>query len=313
MLVSIIIVNYNGKKFLHDCLSSLYSITYDDYEVILVDNHSSDGSVDFVKQNFPDVIIQQLEQNFGFAKANNIGADVAKGDLLLFLNNDTKVTEGFLEPLVAEMKSDETAICQSLLLKPDGAIDSAGDFVDKYGRTYNSKKIPKETSPILSARGACMLVKKDVFDELGRFDEKFFVSFEDVDIGWRAWICGYKVVVVPKSVVYHYGGGTVSIMSGDIKFHGAKNTLVLTLTNFEKTRCFKSLVVLFFATSMRRVFGVSVISDPEEPPPLPSLKTILSAVAWVLKNWGYILEKKKQVSLHRRRSTSQLIDLNIVK
>jgi len=313
MLVSIIIVNYNGKSFLYDCLYSLYSITYDDYEVILIDNHSSDGSVDFVKQNFPNVVIKQLEQNFGFAKANNIGADIAKGDLLLFLNNDTKVTEEFLEPLVTEMKSDEIAICQSLLLKPDGEVDSAGDFVDKYGRAYNSKKIPHNTSSILSARGACMLVKKDVFDVLGKFDERFFVSFEDVDLGWRAWIYGYKVVVVPKSIVYHYGGGTVLTMSDEIKFHGAKNTLILSLTNFEKTQFFKTPANLFFLPTLRRMFGMSVKSEAKTPPPLPSLKTILSAMTWVLKNWGYISEKKKQVSLHRRRSTSQLIDLNLVK
>jgi len=89
-------------------------------------------------------LIKQLDQNFGFAKANNIGAKIAKGELLLFLNNDTEVSKDFLEPLVQEIKSDEIAICQSLLLKNDGTVDSAGDFIDKYGNAFNSKEIPKK-------------------------------------------------------------------------------------------------------------------------------------------------------------------------
>ncbi len=312
MFVSVIILNYNGEKFLQDCLTSLSSITYDNYEVILVDNHSSDGSVDFVKQNFPSVKIKQLEQNLGFAEANNIGAGISKGNLLLFLNNDTKVTEGFLEPLVEAIKSENTAICQSLLLKPDGTVDSAGDFMDQYGRAYNSKIIPKKTSPILGARGACMLVKKNVFDDLGQFDETFFVSFEDVDIGLRSWICGYKVVVVPDSIVCHLGSGTISQMKKEIQFHSTKNFLILRLANFETRFSFKSFIFLFFELLARKLFNSSIIPEIEHNSPLPSSKIILKALFWIIKNYNYISNKTKKVNTKRVTTTNDLVKLDLI-
>jgi hypothetical protein len=311
MLVSIIIVNYNGKRFLNDCLSSLSSITFAEHEVILVDNNSTDESIDFVKEKFPSVKIKQLEQNLGFAEANNIGANNSKGDLLLFLNNDTKVTESFLEPLVRAIQSNNVAICQSLLLKPDGTVDSSGDFIDQYGRAYNSKKIPKQTSPILCARGACMLVKKNIFNELGQFDKKFFVSFEDVDFGLRAWICGYDAVVVPDSIVYHLGSGTISKMKKEIQFHSTKNFLILRLANFETKFSFKSFIFLFSELFTRKLFNRSVLPEIEHNSPLPSSKIIFKAIIWIITNYNYISNKKKQLNSKRVRTTKDLAKLDL--
>ena len=313
MLVSIIIVNYNGKRFLNDCLSSLSSIKYTEHEVILVDNNSTDESIDFVKQKFPSVIIKQLDQNLGFAEANNIGGDIAKGDLLLFLNNDTKVTEGFLDPLVEAIKSDEIAICQSLLLKPDGAIDSSGDFIDQYGRAYNNKTIPKQTSPILCARGACMLVKKNIFNDLGQFDKNFFVSFEDVDFGLRARICGYDAVIVPNSIVYHLGSGTISKMKKEIQFHSIKNFLILRLANFETQFSIKSFIFLFSELLTRKLFNRSVLPEIEHNLSLPSSKIIFKAMIWVIKNYNYISNKKKQLNSKRIRTTNELVKLDLIR
>ena len=313
-LVSVIIVNYNGRPLLEQCLSSLMKIDYPKFEIILVDNNSTDDSLEFVKNNFSSVIIIKLDKNYGFAYPNNVGAKNAKGDFLLFLNNDTIVDPQFMTELVKVMqKDDKIAICQSLLLKPDGAVDSAGDFVDKYGRAFNSKKIPNYTSPILSARGACMLVKKEVFYELGKFDEKFFVSFEDIDIGWRAWIYGYKVVIVPKSVVYHYGGGTISTMSKEIQFHGAKNTLTLRITNLELSFLVKGIFVLAVTTFIQRLTGRKVLAEPELSPQLPPIVTIIKAIWWVLRNSRYVLNKRKFIQSTRILSTKDLIKLNLIK
>lgn len=311
--VSIIIINLNGKKYLEQCLDSLSKISYPNYEIILVDNNSNDDSVDFTTKNYPNVSITKLPKNKGFAEPNNIGANLAKGDLLLFLNNDTKVTKDFLQPLVDEIQLTDVAICQSLLLKLDGVVDSAGDFVNKYGISFNSKTIPKKNSPILSARGACMIMKKKNFCELGGFDEKFFVSFEDVDIGWRAWILGYRVMIVPKSIVYHYGGSTIATMSEVIKFHGTKNNLILRLTNFEFIYGVNSIISLFFITLKRKIFGMPVISDTDGQIQFPSLKIIFHAIIWIFKNWKYISKKKKQISLKRRCSTTQLINFNVIR
>ena len=165
--VSIIIINYNGQELLEKCLDSLFKIDYENFEVIIVDNNSTDNTIEFVAKNYPSVIIVKLDSNKGFAEPNNIGAKIAKGEFLLFLNNDTIVNPTFLNELVLEItKNSKTAICQSLLLRPDRTIDSSGDFIDKIGVVYNSKTIITNVRKIFSPRAASMLIKKNVFDKL---------------------------------------------------------------------------------------------------------------------------------------------------
>lgn len=312
-MVSIIIVNYNGKEYLEKCLQSLMKIEYKKYEIILVDNNSTDESIEFVKNTYPSIIIIKLNKNFGFAEPNNIGAKNAKGDLLLFLNNDTEVSSNFIEKMVNVLNQDsKIAICQSLLLKPNNDIDSSGDFVDELGRAYSSRKKLTNVKEILSARGASMMVRKDSFWDLGGFDKKFFASYEDVDLCWRAWLWGYKVVLVPDSIVYHKGGTTVQQMSSEVRFHGVKNSLVLRLTNFETSFATSSIVKSFFVVMVRKLFGVSVVQDPEESLPLPSFGTLVRSVGWVLKNLKYISSKRKKVNSRRVRSTKDLLKKELI-
>jgi len=312
-LVSIIIINYNGKHHLEKCLKSLMQIDYKNYEIILVDNNSNDDSINFVKKFYPSVNIIQLEKNYGFAEPNNIGAKRAVGEFLLFLNNDTIVKPNFISELVKVINTDsKIAICQSFLLKPNEEIDSSGDFVDTLGRAYSSRKKVSEVREILSARGAAMLTRKESFFDLGKFDKKFFASFEDVDIGWRAWLWGYRVVLVPSSVVYHTGGQTIKNISDEIRFHGIKNTLMLRLVNFECSLAIKSIIKLFFVSFMRKIFRVKIISDPEEGPPLPSYGITFKGVSWVIKNLGYVLEKRKLVNKKRVLSTKELIEKGLI-
>ena len=176
--VSVIIINYNGKNLLEKCLESLFKVTYDNFEVILVDNNSSDETINFITKNYPSIILIKLDSNKGFAEPNNIASKVAKGNFLLFLNNDTIVTPNFISELVNVLTHDlKIAICQSLLLKPDGKIDSSGDFIDTIGISYNSKQQIKEIREISSARGASMIIRKEIFEQLHGFDENFFCFF----------------------------------------------------------------------------------------------------------------------------------------
>jgi len=311
--VSIIIVNYNGKDYLQKCLESLMKINYKNYEIILVDNNSTDQSIEFVKNTYPSVIIIKLDRNYGFAEPNNIGAKIAKGDFLLFLNNDTEVSPNFIEKMVNVLNQDsKIAICQSLLLKPNQEIDSSGDYVDELGRAYSSRKKLTEVKEILSARGASMMVRKDSFWDLGGFDKNFFASFEDVDLCWRAWLWGYKIVLVPDSIVYHKVGSTVQKLSSEVRFHGVKNSLVLRLTNFETSIAAKSIIKSFFVVLFRKLFGISVVSDPEESPPLPSFGTILRGVGWVLKNYNYVSKKRREINSRRVRSTKDLLNKGLI-
>jgi GT2 family glycosyltransferase len=312
-LISIIIVNFNGKQYLESCLESLIKLNYNNYEVILLDNNSTDESVSFVEKNYPKIILKKLDQNYGFAYPNNLGAKIAKGDYLLFLNNDTVVTPNSLSELLSTILSDSNiAICQSFLLKMNGDVDSSGDFIDSLGRAFSSREKNPHFKNILSARAACMLTRKEIFFELDGFDEIFFVSFEDVDLGWRANILGYSVVLSPKSLVYHLGGQTIKKFKQQIQFHSVKNSLIIRLTNFELFYSFKSIMLLFFVSFMRCFFKIKVIVDPEISPPLPPIKIMISGSFWILKNLGYIFKKRKYVQSKRIRTTNDLKNLGVI-
>jgi len=313
-LVSIIIVNLNGKIHLEKCLASLMKINYKNYEIILVDNNSTDTSVEYVKNTYPAITIIKLNDNYGFAEPNNIGAKNAKGDLFLFLNNDTEVEPNFIGEMVKVLQQDsKISICQSLLLKPNGEVDSCGDFIDTIGRAYSSKDKVKEVRKILSARGASMMIRKESFWDLGGFDKKFFASFEDVDLGWRAWIWGYQIVLVPNSVVYHKVGETVKQNLPAIRFHGVKNSLVFRLANFEIDLAIINISKSFGLVLFRKIFGFPLIKSHEEIFPIPSLITFLRGTMWVLKNIGYVLDKRKKVNERRKRSTKDLLNFGVIK
>ena len=323
-MVSIIIVNFNGKHYLESCLSSLTKIDYDNLEIIVVDNNSTDGTIEFLVQNYPSVITLKLDQNYGFAKPNNMAAKIAKGDLLLFLNNDTEVTPTFVSELVDVLLNDEQiAICQSLLLKPNGEMDSSGDFIDKIGIVYNSKEKINEIREISSARGASMIIRKKIFEELHGFDEKFFVSFEDVDLGWRSWIRGYKVVINPKSVVYHYGGKTHDSIKNEIAFHGLKNQLAMKITNFESNHRINSILKFFFVYGFRELkilldykfTGKTTMTSTKYERTIaakPSVKVIIKALFWIISNQKYLSEKSKEISASRKVSTKELEEMNVL-
>lgn len=216
-LVSVIILNWNGKKFLHTCLTSLTQITNPRIEIIVVDNNSSDDSVSYVRKNFPRVKVIASDKNNGFAGGNNIGAGVALGQYLLFLNNDTKVTKDFLAPMIEACKRDPLIGCiqpeMRVMNYPD-LLDEAGAYLTMSGFLYHygyrkEHRLPmyQSTRIIFSAKGACMLVPKRAFDQIGGFDEDFFIFFEETDLCHRLWLAGYKVVYQPDSYIYHVAGG----------------------------------------------------------------------------------------------------------
>lgn len=311
-LVSIIIVNYNGESLLKKCLGSIKNNNYKNYEIILLDNHSTDDSVKFIETNYPEVSIIKLDKNYGFAEPNNIGAKQAKGDLFFFLNNDTIINENSISELVKFIQQSDASICQSLLLKPDGSIDSSGDFITTGGITFSSKKNETKIIPILSARGAAMMVKKEVFWELNGFDKQFFASFEDVDFGWRAWLLGHKVVLVPQSIVYHHGGKTSSTLNY-MKFHGTKNTLVLCFVNFEFWNFIRSLFLLLRTILVKRDFNQNELLDYQVSFNPPSFMTTMKALSWIIKHLKYVLKKRKRVNSRRRISTKKLIRMGLIK
>ena len=322
--VSIIIVNYNGKELLQKCLDSLLKVNYDNFEIILVDNNSTDGTVEFITKNYPSLIIIKLDSNKGFAEPNNVAAKISKGKYLLFLNNDTVVTPNFISEMVKVMETDKKiAVCQSLLLKPDGSVDSSGDFIDHLGVVYNSKTKIDEIREVSSAKGASMLVRSDIFEKLDGFDQKFFITFEDVDLCWRSWILGYRVLIIPTSIVYHEGGITIKKIKSEIAFHGFKNQLAMKITNFEPILAVRNMMFFFGIYGIRElkiwldytISGSTKLSSTEYEDniaPKPSFKVIAKSIFWILSNYGYLLKKQRTINKNRVYSTTILKKMNVI-
>jgi GT2 family glycosyltransferase len=258
-MVTVIIVNYNGKKalgrILEECLRSILETVYPTFEVLFVDNASSDDSVAFVKRVFGQnqkLRIIQNDQNFGFAEGNNIGIRNARGIYFVLLNTDTRVAPDWLQELVRSAEPPEVGAVQSKLLQltsPD-LIDSAGGLLDYYGyhreRGFSANASGfNKPAEIFYAKGACVLLKREVLERTGLFDSEMFMYFEEVDLCWRIWLSGYKVVYSPVSLVYH-GFGT-SIRSNEQKriYLYYRNHILVLLKNYNFFNTAKSIFVSF--------------------------------------------------------------------
>jgi len=240
-LVSIIILNYNARKYLKACLSSVLSSKYDNKEVIFVDNASTDGSVELVVKNFGDkgIKIVQLDKNYGFSVGNNEGAKRARGEYIVFLNPDTEVHPNWLGSLVKVMEEDATiGIAQPLVLMMDKTrIDTAGCWINPYGLVFtlgHGDKYRNQFSgvyEIFYAKGCALMVRRDLWERLGGFSSLFFTYYEETDLCWRAWRLGYRVVCVPDSIIYHAGGGILRKVPFHVKYHEARGRVTILLRN----------------------------------------------------------------------------------
>ncbi len=216
---SVIIVNYNGARWLEPCLAALRASAPPNTEIIVVDNASSDESR-AILQRHADVRVVALDENRGFAGGNNAGARVARGALLAFLNNDTRVRAGWLEALQAPLREEAVGMTAARLvyMHDPSIIDSAGDgwtrwggaFKRGHGRLAEAFGSPTE---VFGACGAAFMVRRAVFEELGGFDEDFFLAFEDVDLSYRARLLGYRCLYVPDATVEHAGSASLGRLS----------------------------------------------------------------------------------------------------
>jgi GT2 family glycosyltransferase len=211
-MASIIILSVNEKDFLVSCLDSLRKMNFPyKYEIIVVDNGSTDGTQALIKKSFPYVKLIENKKNLGFAEGNNIGARAAKGKYLVMLNNDTQVTRDWLLELFNVAESDPTiGICapkqlmgdKKTILYDGGAINYTGlsYSVNMYKRNFKETQ-NRETA---FASGAAFFIRKDIVDRIGLFDKDYFIYHEDVDVSWRVRLAGYKIMFVPKSLIFHF-------------------------------------------------------------------------------------------------------------
>lgn len=221
--VSVIIINFNGRQHLEACFKSLVQQDYGgQIEILMVDNGSKDDSVGFVQRAFPQVKLLLNPANTGFAPAVNLAARAATGDYLALINNDAYAAPNWINELVrvAEGRKGEGVACvASRVLDWQGRqIDFQRGVMNWHGfgaqqeMRLPAERAPAENGPQLFANGGAMLVDRRVFLEIGGFDEDYFAYFEDVDLGWRLWVCGYQVVLCPTAVAYHRHHATASTM-----------------------------------------------------------------------------------------------------
>lgn len=215
---TVVIPNYNGIKYIEACLESLFAGTEKDFEVIVVDNASNDGSVEIIKQKFPQVSLIQNKNNTGFCKAVNQGIQASKTPYVILLNNDTRADISFIHELEKVIESDKkifSASAKMISLHEKDKLDDAGDFYCALGWAFarGKGKAPdkyNKESDIFASCGGASIYRRDLMisSEVGLFDENHFAYLEDIDIGYRAKICGYKNKFAPNAIVYHAGSAT---------------------------------------------------------------------------------------------------------
>jgi len=237
--VTIVIVNWNGRHYLDECLSAVRSLEGVDYETLLVDNASTDGSVEHVRTQFPWVRVVALDVNRGFAGGNNAGVREARGRVIALLNNDAVPDSRWLRALVDGLDEEErfALVTSRIVYMHDPTIvDSAGDGMLTWGGAYKrfhgaSVELARESGEVFGICGAACAMPRAVFDELAGFDEDFFVSHEDVDLSYRARLRGYRCRYVADAVVRHRGSATLGRASRFAVFHGQRNLEWVYLKN----------------------------------------------------------------------------------
>jgi hypothetical protein len=223
--VAIVILNWNGRKYLQQFLPSVIATSYNNFEVIVADNGSTDDSIVFLETNFSSIRIIRFSENYGFAKGYNSALKMVSADYYVLLNSDVEVSAGWLLPVINLLENDKTiAACQPKILswqnkKMFEYAGAAGGWLDEYGYPFAKGRVfdiceedkgqYEQTEPIFWASGAALFIRPEVYHKVNGFDEYFFAHQEEIDLCWRMQLAGFKIYSCPASVVYHVGGGTL--------------------------------------------------------------------------------------------------------
>ncbi|MEX1019992.1 MAG: glycosyltransferase [Litorilinea sp.] len=326
--ISVIVLNFNGKNHLQTCLSSLVQMDYpaDKLELLLVDNASGDGSAAYVRANFPTVRVVENGENLGFAAGNNVGARAATGDYIAFLNNDTRVDPNWLRALVQPCLADAETVCAaSKMLDWDGKkADFVRATINFHGFAFQPEHglldLAHAERELIFACGGAMLINRTVFLDIGGFDEDYFIYFEDMDLGWRLWLMGYRVVFAPEAIVYHRLHATMDAFSAFRKWVlFERNALVTLIKNYDDANLAKILpgalmLMIARATRLMRANGWRTdaydIRNPAETGLTEAVSrsglAVLVAANEVVENLPHILEKRRAVQAKRKRSDAEV-------
>jgi len=267
MKITVVIPNYNGIEYLKKCMKSLEIVWPDPACVLLVDDCSTDDSVQWFKEEYPACRVLQMEENSGFSAAVNAGIKAADSEYVLLLNNDTEVKSGFIDAMVEIMdrKGNEDVFSAGSMMidmwKPD-LIDDAGDYYNALGWAFSRGKGKpysnyEEEKTIFSACGGASVYRTKVFEEIGYFDERQFMYLEDVDLGYRAQIYGYRNLYQPKAKVLHAGSASSGSRYNERKtVWAAANSIYLIWKNMPLLQWIFNLPLLFLGFFVKWLFFV---------------------------------------------------------
>jgi len=299
-IISIIILNWNGKHHMKDCLDSVLSQSLSDFEVIVVDNGSKDASQDYIKDNYPQVKLVCLNQNYGFCKGNNEGIKVANGEYIVLLNNDTLVEKDWLNNLYKCMMSEpDLGFCASKIVSyyNRDSIDAAGDGFSICGAGFkrgylDDASIYMKDEYVFGACAGAAMYKKQMLDEIGLLDEDFFVAYEDSDLSFRAQLAGYKCKFSSEAIVYHKINSTLGKLSDFYVFYGHRNAEYVYFKNMP-TRLiyrtfFRHLAYVIIAGFYFTYKGKGL--------------TFIKAKIDFLKNFNEVLVKRRNIQNNRKVS-----------
>jgi len=281
--VSIVVLNYNGKHHLKTCLDSLLKTDYPSFEIILVDNGSTDGSIEFVRFNYPIIRVIRLKRNYGTAIGYDVGVLEARGEYVAILNNDIEVDPQWLKSLIENIKRFERLGVVAADPKfrsffyRDRFEDSAaaGRWIDYFGNNYtrgvNEVDSNQYDKPIYII-GILTFFKKDALLKSGAFDPYYIFGYEDIDLGWRLYLMGYRIIYVPRSVIYHKSGGTTRSGSRRPKpffyYLTKRNRIVTIIKNYSVMNMLIALYVtlleylalmVYFAFKKQKEYSYSII------------------------------------------------------
>lgn len=309
MLASLVIPNWNGVNLLKICLPSLKKQTFKDFEVIIVDNGSVDGSVEFVKQNFPNFKLIKNKKNLGFATAVNQGIKKASGRYIILINNDTELDENCLGYLTSAAKDHpEVGFVAAKMLNfyQRNIIDSAGDYIDMVGHANNigsgQKDGPKyqKEDYVFLVTGGGGLFKREVFRKVGYFDEDYFAYMEDVDLCLRAQLQGFKGWYEPKAVIYHIQKATSSknpSFLGYLQFRNMTQTIIKDFPEELLKHNFNWLRIILVNINTFRYFALHGL-----------LWQAVKAEFYILVNFPKLLWKRSKIQKTKRVSDQYLVE-----
>lgn len=304
-LVSILILNHNGKAFLDDLFQSLKASTYPNYELVLIDNASTDDSVHYTKTNYPDVRIFETGVNGGFSYAYNQAMQrAANGKYHVLLNNDVTVASDWLEPLVENMEANPKigAVQPKLVSMLDPSdfeyAGASGGYLDKFGFPFLRGRVfhtlekdhgqYDDEAQVLWTTGAAMFLRADALDWTGGLDEDFVHHMEEIDLCWRLNLVGYQLKAIPQAKVYHYGGATIKPDSYKKIYWNHRNSLFMLLKNVGGANLFRILFGRWLLDLAAIGFALAKLD-------LQRAHAIIAGHNWLVLRAGYVRKQRKAV------------------